>query len=70
MSFLGGAFRAARAVADGGRAWSEILIEDALHPRRTLNGNDIDAWDPDYIRRILPIWRTSLRTYFRSEVRG
>jgi 1-acyl-sn-glycerol-3-phosphate acyltransferase len=54
----------------GGRAWSEILIEDALHPRRTFDGNDIDAWDPDYIRRILPIWRASLRTYFRSEVRG
>ena len=33
-----------------------ILIEDALHPQRTLDGNDIDAWDPDYIRRILPIY--------------
>jgi 1-acyl-sn-glycerol-3-phosphate acyltransferase len=70
MSMLGGAFRAAHAVADGGRAWSEILIEDALHPHRTLDGNDIDAWDPDYIRRVLPIWRTGLRAYFRSEVRG
>ncbi len=70
MSLWGGALRAARAAADGGRAWSEILIEDALHPHRTLDGNDIDAWDPDYIRRVLPLWRTTLRTYFRSEVRG
>jgi hypothetical protein len=46
MSVLGGALRAARAVADGGRVWSEILIEDALHPRRTFDGNDVDAWDP------------------------
>jgi 1-acyl-sn-glycerol-3-phosphate acyltransferase len=70
MSMLGGALRAAHAVTDGGRAWSEILIEDALHPHRTLDGNDIDAWDPDYIRRVLPIWRSGLRAYFRSDVRG
>ena len=70
MSVLGGALRAAHAVADGGRAWSGILIEDALHPRRTFDGNDVDAWDPAFIRRVLPIWRASLRTYFRSEVRG
>ena len=43
MSVLGGAFRVVRAVADAGRAWSEVLIEDALHPRRTIDGNDIDA---------------------------
>ena len=35
----------------GARAWSEILIEDALHPRRTFDGNDVDAWDPAFIRR-------------------
>ncbi len=70
MSVLGGALRAAHAVTDGGRAWSEVLIEDALHPVRSLDGNDIEAWDPDYIRRVLPIWRSTLRTYFRSEVRG
>jgi 1-acyl-sn-glycerol-3-phosphate acyltransferase len=43
---------------------------DLLHPRRALDGNDIDAWDPDYIRRVLPLWRASLCRYFRAEVRG
>jgi hypothetical protein len=43
---------------------------DVRHLRRTLNGTDLDAWDPEYIRRVLPLWGTVLRTYFRSEVRG
>jgi 1-acyl-sn-glycerol-3-phosphate acyltransferase len=41
-----------------------------LHPQRALDANDVDAWDPNYIRRMLPIWRGGLRAYFRSEVRG
>ena len=45
-----------------------MVVEDWTHPRRTFDGNDIDAWDPEYIRRVLPIWRTALGTYFRSEV--
>ena len=47
-----------------------MVVEDWTHLRRTLDGNDIDAWDPDYIRRVLPLWRAGLGTYFRSEVRG
>jgi 1-acyl-sn-glycerol-3-phosphate acyltransferase len=43
---------------------------DLLHLRHTLDGNDIDAWDPDYIRRVLPLWRAVMGTYFRGEVRG
>jgi 1-acyl-sn-glycerol-3-phosphate acyltransferase len=47
-----------------------MVVEDWTHLRRTLDGNDIDAWDPEYIRRVLPIWRSALGLYFRSEVRG
>jgi 1-acyl-sn-glycerol-3-phosphate acyltransferase len=58
--------KAVKAVA----AWGEMAVSDFVHLRRTLDGNDIDAWDPDYIRRVLPLWRAALGTYFRGEVRG
>ena len=51
-------------------AWGEMAVSDFVHLRRTVDGNDIDAWDPDYIRRVLPLWRAVLGTYFRAEVRG
>ena len=70
MSLLRSALGAALTAADGTIAWGEMVLEDWTHPRRTFDGNDIDAWDPEYIRRVLPIWRTALGTYFRSEVRG
>jgi 1-acyl-sn-glycerol-3-phosphate acyltransferase len=70
MSLLRSALGAALTAADGTIAWGEMVVEDWTHPRRTFDGNDIDAWDPEYIRRVLPIWRTALGTYFRSEVRG
>ena len=47
-----------------------MAVGDLVHLRRTLDGNDLDAWDPDYIRRVLPLWRTLMATYFRGEVRG
>src|ERR1700689_2744241 len=56
--------------ANGAVAWRGVGVCDLGHPRRVLDGNDIDAWDPDYIRRVLPLWRAFLGTYFRSEVRG
>src|SRR5581483_7493583 len=70
MPFLGSAFGAARAAIDGTIAWAEIAAGDLLHPRRALDGNDLDAWDPDYIRRVLPLWRAVMGSYFRAEVRG
>jgi 1-acyl-sn-glycerol-3-phosphate acyltransferase len=70
MSVLGSALSAARATVDGTVAWAEMAARDLLHPRRAIDGNDIDAWDPDYIRRLLPLWRASLCRYFRAEVRG
>jgi hypothetical protein len=62
--------RAALRAVDGTVAWGEMAVGDLVHLRRTVDGNDIDAWDPDYIRRLLPLWRTVLGTYFRGEVRG
>jgi 1-acyl-sn-glycerol-3-phosphate acyltransferase len=70
MSLLGSAFRAGAKTVDAAAAWGEVAIGDLLHPRRTLDGHDIDAWDPDYIRRVLPVWRFVMGTYFRGEVRG
>jgi 1-acyl-sn-glycerol-3-phosphate acyltransferase len=62
-------FAVGRAV-DGAVAWGEMATSDLVHLRRTLDGNDIDAWDPDYVRRVLPLWRAVMGTYFRGEVRG
>jgi 1-acyl-sn-glycerol-3-phosphate acyltransferase len=47
-----------------------MAVSDLVHLRRALDGNDIDAWDPEYIRRLLPLWRAVLCNYFRAEVHG
>ena len=64
------ALRVAATAADGAVASGQMVAGDLVHPRRTLDGNDIDAWDPDYIGRVLPLWRAIMATYFRGEVRG
>ena len=70
MSLVRSALGAAATAVDGTVAWGEMAVGDLVHLRRTLDGNDIDAWDPDYIRRVLPLWRAAMSTYFRGEVRG
>jgi 1-acyl-sn-glycerol-3-phosphate acyltransferase len=70
MSLIGSMVRAGAKTVDAAAAWTGMAIDDVVHMRRTLDGNDLDAWDPDYIRRLLPIWRAVLGTYFRGEVRG
>src|SRR3954469_23250622 len=70
MSLLGSAFRAGVKAADAAAAWGEMAVSDFVHLGRTLDGNDIDQWDPEYIRRVLPAWRAIFGTYFRGEVRG
>jgi 1-acyl-sn-glycerol-3-phosphate acyltransferase len=47
-----------------------MAASDLTHLRRVVDPSNIDAWDPDYIRRVLPLWRTVLCNYFRAEVRG
>lgn len=70
MALIDSVVKGARAALDGTLAWGELVLEDVRHPSRMLDGNDIDAWDPDYIRRLLPLWNAVLGTYFRAEVRG
>ena len=67
---LRSAVGAAVTAVDGAVAWGEMAASDLVHLRRTLDGNNLDAWDPDYIRRVLPLWRAVMGTYFRGEVRG
>jgi 1-acyl-sn-glycerol-3-phosphate acyltransferase len=70
MSLIGTALRAGAKAADGALAYGGMLADDFLHLGRTLDGNDIDRWDPEYVRRVLPAWRAIMGTYFRGEVRG
>jgi 1-acyl-sn-glycerol-3-phosphate acyltransferase len=70
MQPLSSALGMARTAVDGMAAWAEMAVGDLAHPQRALDGNDIDAWDPDYIRRVLPLWRAIFCNYFRAEVRG
>jgi 1-acyl-sn-glycerol-3-phosphate acyltransferase len=70
MELRRSALGAARAAIGGTIAWGEMAVDDLAHPRRTLDGNNLDAWDPDYIRRALPLWRAVLCNYFRAEVDG
>src|SRR5919204_640541 len=70
MSVLGSAVRAGVKAFDAATAWGEMAASDFLHLDRALDGNEIDAWDPDYIRRVLPVWRFVMGMYFRGEVRG
>jgi 1-acyl-sn-glycerol-3-phosphate acyltransferase len=51
-------------------AWGRMVVDDLTHLPRAVDGNDVDAWDPDYIRAVLPGWRALMSVYFRGEVRG
>jgi 1-acyl-sn-glycerol-3-phosphate acyltransferase len=70
MSLIGSVVKAGTTAVGGAAAWTGMVVEDFVHLGQTLDGNDIDRWDPDYIRRVLPLWRAIMGTYFRGEVRG
>lgn len=70
MSLVGTALRGGWKAVDAAGAWAGMALGDVAHPGRTLDGNDLDAWDPDYIRRVLPVWQSAMGAYFRAEVRG
>src|SRR3954447_18079585 len=70
MSLIGSALCASAKAVDAAAAWGEMALEDFTHMGRTLDGNDVDAWDPEYVRRVLPVWQAVMHTYFRGEVRG
>jgi 1-acyl-sn-glycerol-3-phosphate acyltransferase len=67
---LGRLMQAGTTAVDATAAWTSMAVDDATHPRKVLDGDSLDGWDPDYIRRVLPLWRAVLNTYFRGEVRG
>jgi 1-acyl-sn-glycerol-3-phosphate acyltransferase len=55
------------AAAMGGSMLSDLgeLLNDGIPP-----GDDLDAWDPEYIRHTMPLLKLAFGTYFRGEVRG
>jgi 1-acyl-sn-glycerol-3-phosphate acyltransferase len=48
--------------ANAAHEWAELA--------QGLPGDDLDDWDPEYIRRTLPILGTFFHNYFRGEVHG
>ena len=54
----------------GVAAMAENYVTDLARLRNGLSGNDLDEWDPNYIRRVLPVMGPVFRNYFRGEVRG
>ena len=57
---------------DGVKAMGANALGDYVSLARdgVPSADDLDGWDPDYIRATLPILRPLLKTYFRGEVRG
>jgi 1-acyl-sn-glycerol-3-phosphate acyltransferase len=65
--------RLARAVPRPLDGFAEIAANVAHEWRQAIGGevgDDLDAWDPEYIRRTLPILGRLFRNYFRGEVNG
>src|SRR3954449_1891896 len=55
---------------DGALAMSMRALTGTASMLGGVRGDDPDDWDPEYIRRTLPLLRSTLGTYFRGEVRG
>jgi 1-acyl-sn-glycerol-3-phosphate acyltransferase len=53
--------------AMGGSLLSDAgeLLDQGIPP-----GDDLDAWDPEYIRHTMPLMKAAFGTYFRGDVRG
>jgi 1-acyl-sn-glycerol-3-phosphate acyltransferase len=56
--------------AELGATAIDDLVAAARVIDRGLPGNSLDEWDPEHIRRTLPLNRALVRGYFRSEVEG
>src|SRR5689334_12644479 len=56
----------------GMAAMGASLLDDSIDLVRhgIPPGDNLDAWDPDYIRQTAPLMRAVFGTYFRGEVRG
>jgi 1-acyl-sn-glycerol-3-phosphate acyltransferase len=62
--------RHAPSLVGGVAAMAENLVTDVASLRSGFAGDDLDEWDPDYIRRTLPVMGAFFQRYFRGEVRG
>jgi 1-acyl-sn-glycerol-3-phosphate acyltransferase len=60
----------APSLAEGARAVAGNALGDWASLRHGISGNDLDEWDPRYIRRTLPLMSGAFGSYFRGEVRG
>src|SRR6267142_2644556 len=59
-----------RQALDGAFAMAMRGVTSAAGMLGGVRGDDPDEWDPEYIRRTLPLLQSTLGTYFRGEVRG
>jgi 1-acyl-sn-glycerol-3-phosphate acyltransferase len=55
---------------DGVAATVAGNLGDAVGALRGLRGDEPDDWDPEYIRRTVPLLKATFGRYFRGEVRG
>jgi 1-acyl-sn-glycerol-3-phosphate acyltransferase len=55
---------------EGFAAMAKGGLTDIASAANGLGGNTTDEWDPEYIRRALPVMDALFSTYFRGEVRG
>lgn len=62
--------KAAPELADGVAAMGKNFVVDWASITRGFATGDIDEWNPEYIRRTLPVMGRLFRKYFRGEVRG
>jgi 1-acyl-sn-glycerol-3-phosphate acyltransferase len=46
------------------------VLDDATGVLNGLRGDELGDWDPEHIRRTLPVMRYTFQPYFRGEVRG
>src|SRR3954470_15336446 len=59
-----------RRALDGAFAMTMRGLTGGAAMRRGGAGDDPDEWDPEYIRRTLPLLDSTFGNYFRGEVRG
>jgi 1-acyl-sn-glycerol-3-phosphate acyltransferase len=55
---------------DGVAATLAGNVNDAVGVLGGLRGDEPDDWNPEYIRRTLPLLKSTFGNYFRGEVRG
>ena len=59
-----------REALEGAASLTGAAVADSAGVVHGLRGDEPDDWDPDYIRRTLPLMRSVFNTYFRGEVTG